>query len=481
MKINLAPGVTVRIGKPHLNGSFYWIKRRVPKELVQAFGGREYLQRSLQTKDPDEAFLRYVVASREIDQIFKDAKNAQKRGLPIPLTISFLEERFGKRDEYLETYGNDELIHGSELLIDELVEKAQKAASKILAGEALGSDGRRLTPDQAYESISPLSVATPSELAYLRTIQSSNGAVALADFNQFTINDARNLYLSLHPKGKRRSVLLQTNYAINSYIDFCAADIPLTELTRVQIRSWIQHQIKSGLAPGTVLRRLNQFKAVIRCVASEFGRQELLVMLTKLSLPIPVKAVKTKYVPSVEVYKTLLLTFADDPLTTFVILFGGRVGEVAGLKVSDFKLDVATPYLEVRYNEYRDLKTEVSERDFPLVGLALSTAKRLVEISAENSSVPDRPLLLRYARDRGNDALSALLNKRLKVSGLPLTTHCFRHGLKDLLRRVNVAEHLMDSIQGHGRDTVSRSYGHGHAIEQKAAAMAAAYKLIGAL
>lgn len=479
MKIQLASGVTIHMGKPYLNGSFYWIKRRVPQDLIEILGGRKHLQYSLQTKDPSEAFVRYAVERRRLDEIFKDARNAQKRSLPIASTISFLEAKYGTFDEHLEIYDSDELVHGSDLLVEELTDRAKTLALKHASEGVRGVNGQRLSVEQTYESIQPEVVATASELAYLRSIYSSGGGeYGRREVNQ-TLNDARELYLSLHPKGTLRSVLSQTNYAIDSFIDFLGTNAPLSKLSRPQIRGWIDQQLRSGLAPATVARRLNQFKAVMRVAASELGESQLETLVSKLGLPVAVRPVSPRYVPSIENYKSLLSLFKDDSLVLFTIFFGGRIGEVAGLKISDFKFDTPVPFVEIRANEVRGLKTETSERDFPLVGLALSAALELVTIAKSRSSKQDAPLLAGYDRDRGGDALSATLNKRLKKSGLPVTTHCFRHGLKDLLRRANVAEHLMDSIQGHGKSTVSRSYGLGYSLEQKAAALGAAYALIG--
>jgi integrase len=464
------------MSKPYLNGSFYWIKRRVPKDLVEAFGGRQHLQFSLKTKDPAEALLRQVVESRRIDKTFKEVRGAWRKKLPIASTISLLEEKYGGVDEYAEAPSSDELMHGSDFLVEKLTERAQ-----VLATRAAGPDGSgRTSSQQVYDSLSADSVATPSELAYLRSVNISHLGVANHPIVGSTLNDARNVYLSLHPRGDSKSVSAQTNYAVESFIDYLGGNPSISSINRAGIRGWINKQLDSGLAPATVKRRLNQFKAVLRTFASEFNQPELLTLVAKLGLPVPLKAVRPRYVPSVPDYQFLLEKFSGDPLLLFIILFGGRISEVAGLQVKNFRLDVTVPYLEVKPNDLRGLKSETSARDFPLVGLALSSAIKLLASAASGGSSTEAPLLPAYYKDRGGDALSATANKRFGKSGLPVTTHCFRHGLKDLLRRANVAEHLMDSIQGHGRDTVSRSYGHGHSLQQKADALADAYRLIGA-
>jgi len=296
MKVQLASGVTVQMGKPYLNGSFYWIKRRVPKDLIEVLGGRKHLQYSLQTKDPSDALVRYAVESRRIDQILKEAKSAHKRNLPIASTISFLEERFGKVGEYLELYGSGELVHGSELLVEQLSDKAKALARKMAGAGVTAANGNKLSPEEVYDSIELASIGSASELAYLKTIQVREIDAQKTQLASLTLDDARRTYLSLHPKGDKRSVLALTNYSIDSFIDFLGINPTLENLRRSDLRSWIGEQLKSGLTPGTVDRRLTQFKAVLRTASSEFNRPELSTLVSKLSLPVPVKATNPKYV-----------------------------------------------------------------------------------------------------------------------------------------------------------------------------------------
>ena len=164
---------------------------------------------------------------------------------------------------------------------------------------------------------------------------------------------------------------------------------------------------------------------------------------------------------------------------TLLILYGGRVGELAGARREDVVLNKATPYLSIKSNEVRSLKTANSEREFPLVGKALIAIKKLLALSDKE----EIGLLPAYFRQRGGDTLSATLNKRLRARGFPkMTTHSMRHGMKDLLlREANLPEHIVNELQGHGSASISRSYGFGPAMKMKEEAIKKAYKLIGAL
>lgn len=55
---------------------------------------------------------------------------------------------------------------------------------------------------------------------------------------------------------------------------------------------------------------------------------------------------------------------------------GMRPSEVTGLAADDIYLDAPTPYLAIRPREGRELKTQTSIREIPLVGIALDAARR---------------------------------------------------------------------------------------------------------
>ena len=112
----------------------------------------------------------------------------------------------------------------------------------------------------------------------------------------------------------------------------------------------------------------------------------------------------------------------------FVVMeTGARPSEIANLTKSRIMLDAKEPYIRIA-GEGRLLKTEHSERDIPLVGMALDAMKR------HPNGFP------RYL-DKGSN-LSATLMKHFKKSGLlPTPKHSvysFRHSFKDRLKAVQI-------------------------------------------
>ena len=124
------------------------------------------------------------------------------------------------------------------------------------------------------------------------------------------------------------------------------------------------------------------------------------------------------------------------------------------LTAAQIVLDTPIPLIRIRA-EGRVLKTEHSERDIPLVGLALDAMRRH----------PDG--FPRYF-DKGS-SLSATLMKHFGKHGLlPTDKHkiySFRHSFKDRLKAVEAPEELIDEMMGHRTD--KPKYGDGYGLGLK--------------
>jgi integrase len=117
-------------------------------------------------------------------------------------------------------------------------------------------------------------------------------------------------------------------------------------------------------------------------------------------------------------------------------------------------LDAPIPHIRIMA-EGRVLKTEQSEREIPLVGVALDAMRR------HPSGFP------RYF-DKGSN-LSATLQKHFKSRDLlPSDKHSvysFRHSFKDRLKSVETPEELIDEMMGH--TTAKPKYGDGYGLKLK--------------
>jgi len=137
-----------------------------------------------------------------------------------------------------------------------------------------------------------------------------------------------------------------------------------------------------------------------------------------------------------------------------IIETGLRPAEACNLRRETIVLDHPVPHVRIR-PDGRELKTEHSARDIPLVGVALMAMK------LQPDGFP------RY-RERA-DELSAAANKvlaarRLRPNGESL--YSLRHCFKDRLRQARVEDELKDFLMGH--KTEQPEYGFGYSLEVKA-------------
>jgi len=133
---------------------------------------------------------------------------------------------------------------------------------------------------------------------------------------------------------------------------------------------------------------------------------------------------------------------------------GLRPSEVVNLRENTIILDAAIPHVRIQADGRR-LKTGDSEREIPLVGVALKALSL-------------RPGGLPKYRDNAT-TLSATVNKFLLENGLPPTrdhsVYSLRHSFRDRLVAVETPDSLIDSLMGH--KTYKPKYGKGPSLELK--------------
>ncbi len=163
-----------------------------------------------------------------------------------------------------------------------------------------------------------------------------------------------------------------------------------------------------------------------------------------------------KYVQNVILAPGALPTLNDDCKYLIYAMadLGARPSELVALTPKDIFLDADIPFIWIRPSIDRELKTEHSERQIPLVGAALFAFKKM----------PDG--FQRYATA---DSASAAINKYLTTRDLlPTPQHSLyslRHTFKDRLRDAGAPEEVIDSLMGH--ETNRPKYGRGHNLETK--------------
>ena len=104
----------------------------------------------------------------------------------------------------------------------------------------------------------------------------------------------------------------------------------------------------------------------------------------------------------------------------------------------------------------------------PLVGVSLEAMKVMHQQSLNTQFL--FPSYKNEMKCNGNSA-SAALNKWTKAYVAQAVVHSFRHSFRDRLRAAEVGTELTDQLGGWALSSIGQSYGTGHTLKQKYAAM----------
>ncbi len=150
----------------------------------------------------------------------------------------------------------------------------------------------------------------------------------------------------------------------------------------------------------------------------------------------------------------------DLPLIWDMLVDSGcRLAEITGLTLNDVHLNEDIPFIDIKPNSIRSIKTKVSVRRVPLKHRSLRAAQKAVA-NRENVSA-DSPLWPAYGRPRGADSASQVLIKHLRTitNDNRLTVHSTRHAMKDRLRLAGVDPVVQKLALGHAVAGVGETYG----------------------
>ena len=225
----------------------------------------------------------------------------------------------------------------------------------------------------------------------------------------------------------------------------------------VEFRNWL---IKRGLQSSSIQRIFSSVKAILNFAINEFG-YGFSNPFTGVYIAPDEEKEKRRPLTADEL-KRLSATCRHENddlghLLAMLLDTGMRLSEAAGLHVSDIHLEHEFPYVEVRPNNARRLKTSNSKRIIPLVGNSLWAAQQITA-TQQGYCFP------RYARDgycNGNSA-SAALGKWIKNHcSHGATVHRIRHAFRDRLRNVDAPVDLIDQLGGWSPQSVGACYGGG--------------------
>lgn len=355
----------------------------------------------------------------------------------------------------------------SKLTPREAAEVAKEEAARLLAG-VHGPDDEDEARDILAESL--IQTGAPREV-YMAVVQPN------AELPAHTLEDARKLYVQEKLGGggsEHRDATNRIDRVMGRVKEALGEDFTkkaLGSLKRAdarKVRDYMLQTKRNGggtLSAGTVRRELNTLSAVINFGLEEFELNNVVNPFNGLAVTgvkgngaVQTEAEKRDSLPS-DVIAAMSARLSGDLQLIWRMLAGTgcRLAEVAGLRVSDVILSGPVPHINIAWHAGRSLKTQSSVRLVPLVGDALLAAEAALKL-AEGETM----LFPRYARPRGMDALSQVLNaKHLRTitTNPKHVVHSLRHNMKDALRLADVEKVVQDLILGHAPPSVGEIYG----------------------
>jgi integrase len=222
---------------------------------------------------------------------------------------------------------------------------------------------------------------------------------------------------------------------------------------------WEERVINEGIGAGTANKNISHIGGMIRAVNKRLKlRLDDVFAGTRIEggrdgqrAPLPVE-----FIRDVILAPGKLDDLNDEArdVVYAVMETGARPSEIVNLTAQRIALDAEIPYIRIQA-EGRLLKTDHSERDIPLVGLALEAMKR-------------HPEGFHRYFDKGSSLSATLMKHFSKHQLLPTTKHkiySFRHSFKDRLKAVEAPEELIDEMMGHRTD--KPRYGDGYGLRLK--------------
>lgn len=269
--------------------------------------------------------------------------------------------------------------------------------------------------------------------------------------------------LSKKSERQKKKWRMARETALATFIDVIGGDRPIGTLTRTDtlaFRSYWQERIVKGeVEIDTANKCIGRVSSMFRAI-DESKQLGLPKIFDNLRIGGGKDKQRVAFAP--DLVQTKFLAdgmFADINAEARRVIFvitetGLRLSEACNLSRTTIRLDASVPHVQVR-PEGREAKNHQSERDIPLVGVALMALRE------QPDGFP------RY-RDKA-DSLSALVNQALEARGLRpepgQTLYSLRHTFEDRLTAVEAPEKVVAALMGHKWHRPR--YGLGPSLEQK--------------
>ena len=193
------------------------------------------------------------------------------------------------------------------------------------------------------------------------------------------LSQATQFYLNLKGTGKsktfKQAAIRNSGYLINLLGDRSIGEYSTADAGK--LRTWL---LDKELTIASIRRVFGTIRSIINLTISEYGLS-CNNGFSRIYMPDETRVRSRKSIPVPDILKVQsMCREMDDDLRWLIGLVsdtGARLAEIAGLAMSDIKLEAPLPYIQIKPHSWRPLKTKSSSRMVPLIGAALWSAQRL--------------------------------------------------------------------------------------------------------
>ena len=412
-----------------------WHYRRAVPAAIKHHYSQSHILKSLRTKDEIEAAKLCLNLNRQYEGEFERLARGLAKSIAQPTYDLALEKlnSFGLYPKAL----LDDTNHPH--MADDFLRSLEDKLSDVL-------------PPKEFEQIWYYGKPIPDNL--LDTVES-----AALDLLHGKYRPRASAYVEsyVHLKSRQddKRFVLAAQRAIAFLLEFLP-DKPPGEYTRAEVRTLIKsHTDKKIIKTATLHRHLTILRAMFNKVAKERElKEDMLHPFTDFDVPhLREDAVGRRDFTTDELNVLRQGISARkrqiESLIHLMLDTGLRVKECCGLKVGDIVADADIAYLKVLRNPFRRLKTSISKRFIPLIGVALEAVKSEIEDKEDGDWL--FPIYIDEVKESTkNTAASAAANKRIRAilgEDAP-TCHSFRHTFSSRLRNVGCPKDIIDELGG---------------------------------
>lgn len=410
------------------NGDIWYFQRRTPKSFEDV-ERRSLIRFSLKTHDFSEARLLAAQASLELEQEWKEAKRRGK-SLKSECDIERHEaakessQRFGFVHQTSSNFSDEELLARLRLLIEK-------------------------------------SPAPDEQKAVLGLIDAPVISLTMA-FDRFWdhIRDER-LSLGADQQRVKRNIFLRAIRKFEAVVGQVSSN-SITRQHALTYRDWCIKQVeKQGTKPASLNKEIGALRRIV-ATNDEIDGIDRINPFQKVKLK-DIKQIQRKPFSSAFIQTGLLANSHLDGLPEELALLvkilvntGCRPSEIIGLELDDIDLAGDTPFIHIRRNKTRSLKTDHSERQIPLVGVSYQAALDLASMKG-------------WGKWQGkNMYATSVINKYFReqkiVTDPNQSLYSLRHWFQDQLTKHDVIDRAQAQLMGHKFQRPK--YGYGKDLEE---------------